>query len=225
MATGWQNETARSKSSRAFDSGGLESEGEGEQRMPSQSQGKLEGARRSAEVANVLKEIGRPEIMSDYQDPNNCIPSTLVVLDVCRELGVQAEALVVEVDVESLDGSAKKRVGHRVDDRDTPDRWQGHLVAIVDGRFLLDLSIDQINTETWGFYVWPILATDQKFEGFLKGERALQIVQDKCRFIYWARVGDRTYQPGVESSRRVSTVTGIVNRIVPRVRSRLEGAK
>jgi len=73
------------------------------------------------------------------------------------------------------------------------DRWPGHLVLIVERRWLWDLSIDQANRPQWGinFTTPPVLAVT---EGFLRGrERVAEMWQD-CLLIYDAKPNDKSFR-------------------------------
>jgi hypothetical protein len=119
-------------------------------------------------LAAWLRDHARPILLSHFT-PDCCIESTAAALDVlrahgvaCRELSVQAGVFNApawelyqrgilmhhgraERMVWELKGAWSVGVGLIDDDVPRPGRFGGHLVALVEERWLLDLSIDQAN--------------------------------------------------------------------------------
>lgn len=77
----------------------------------------------------------------------HCILFTRIAVDVCRARGVPSKALPVSVEI-TADADHEAQILLGVEGQkpeDAPDDfWDGHLVAILDRRLLLDLSIDSI---------------------------------------------------------------------------------
>jgi hypothetical protein len=92
---------------------------------------------------------------------DHCILFTRIAVDVCRERGVRAKALPVSVEITAAaDPEASILLGFEGQrPADAPDDvWDGHLVAILDGRLLVDLSIDSIVRPELGVDPEPFVA-------------------------------------------------------------------
>lgn len=84
-----------------------------------------------------------------------------MAVDVCRERGIRAKALPASVEITATsdpeDSITLGIEGQRP--ADAPDDfWDGHLVAILDGRLLVDLSIDSIARPELGVEPEPFVA-------------------------------------------------------------------
>lgn len=101
-----------------------------------------------ARVAAELLVAKRPAIASAAgNEVDHCILFTRIAVDVCRRRGIGTKALPVSVAITSnADPEAVILLGAEGQKpHDAPDDfWDGHLVAILDRRLLLDLSIDSI---------------------------------------------------------------------------------
>jgi hypothetical protein len=149
--------------------------------------------------------IARPEILRDHL-PSSCIASTWITIQVMHQLGFSARPLEVRLSV----GNAAYR---RLRDQLGPPRTQaqlaewsrehgacvvgvgfddgsvaigGHLVAVVDGRFLVDASIDQATDASHGLTPPPVLygPIDPLF---LSGQIRLQRLDVLELFIEYSR--------------------------------------
>jgi hypothetical protein len=92
---------------------------------------------------------------------DQCILFTRIAVDVCRERGIRARALPVSVEITATaDPETSILLGFKGQrPTDAPDDfWDGHLVAIIDGRLLLDLSIDSIARPELGVEPEPFVA-------------------------------------------------------------------
>jgi hypothetical protein len=90
--------------------------------------------------------LGVAPNMKQVTGDGQCIRLTRIAVDVCRLCGIRAKPLAVTVDFKShTDPEALIRLGFPGDIAGD-DLWDGHLVCIVDGRLLLDLTIE---TMTW----------------------------------------------------------------------------
>jgi len=78
---------------------------------------------------------------------DECILFTRMAVDVCRERGIRAKPLPVSVEMTATADPGTPVLlgfeGQRPPDA-PDDYWDGHLVPILDGRLLVDLSIDSI---------------------------------------------------------------------------------
>lgn len=120
--------------------------------------------------------LARPEILRNHL-PNSCIASTWITIQVMHQLGLTAHPLEVRL-------SVGNGVYRRLRDQFGPPRTQaqlgqwsheqgayvigvgfddgsagigGHLIAVVEGRFLLDASIDQVTDPLHGLNPPPVL--------------------------------------------------------------------
>src|SRR5206468_2721723 len=133
------------------------------------------------------------EILRAFR-PDSCIASTAVAIDVLERFGLKSQALAVEVSVFNLpfvehlrregtlpqtpdDVRRWQQAGcHAVDiDRKLkrPGGWSGHLVAIAADRWLVDLSIDQVNRPQQGILLAPLAWPVKK--AFLRGQQPQSI--------------------------------------------------
>jgi hypothetical protein len=92
---------------------------------------------------------------------DHCILFTRIAVDVCRERGIRAKALPVFVAI-AADAEPDTVIllgveGQRPENA-PEDFWDGHLVAILDRRLMLDLSIDSIARPELGVEPEPFVA-------------------------------------------------------------------
>lgn len=84
-----------------------------------------------------------------------------MAVDVCRERGIRAKALPVSVEITATADPEVSILlgieGQRPADAPS-DFWDGHLVAILDSRLLVDLSIDSIARPELGVEPDPFVA-------------------------------------------------------------------
>jgi hypothetical protein len=113
---------------------------------------------RVTELVEDLKERVRPEIVREY-GVDSCIASTRIATEWLRAHGVRARPLKVQVEVythamarriigdgQTLPGSDEWSIGVGLPgDLLAPNKWAGHLVCVVEGRIVVDLSIDQVS--------------------------------------------------------------------------------
>jgi hypothetical protein len=115
-------------------------------------------------VIEGLVRHARSEILREFS-PDSCIVSTAVAIDVLAMFGFLAQPLPVQIALFNEpyakrilagqsplekdlvrwgqeDGSYSVGLGYGHGDP-TPGKWAGHLVALVENQYLVDLSIDQ----------------------------------------------------------------------------------
>jgi hypothetical protein len=132
----------------------------------------------SKEILHRLLQYGRPEILKEFR-ADSCIASTAIGLDVLTYFGVLAEPLPVKLSIfnapyvkridegsafpnrETLiqwgkeDGSYIVGIGYGTQE---PNKWAGHLVLLVENKWLADLSIDQANRPNYNMVFAPFAA-------------------------------------------------------------------
>src|SRR5262249_34365307 len=70
-----------------------------------------------------------------------------------------------------------------------PGKWPGHLVTVLGGRVLIDLTLDQANRPQHGI-VLPISILAPGDGDFLAGQAWVAGIVGGCRVVYEARPGD-----------------------------------
>lgn len=91
---------------------------------------------------------------------DHCILFTRIAVDVCRQRGVRARPLPVSVEITTdADPEALVLLGveGRIPEGAPEDFWDGHLVAILESRLLVDLSIDSISRPDLGVEPEPFM--------------------------------------------------------------------
>lgn len=137
------------------------------------------------QLVNFLLEEARPEILKVAR-PDSCIFSTRVAVGVCRQLGVGARAVAVQTCIFNPPLTERIRAhlerfgamppaelikAWQYDDSGgwgvalgygdpRPGKYAGHVVALVDERVILDLSIDQANRPERGIELRPLAVLD-----------------------------------------------------------------
>jgi hypothetical protein len=180
-----------------------------------------------------LAENARP-ILLRYLHPDSCIESSALALDFLRRLGIACRELPVEVSVMNepawrlyeggstygaspeeraawdLAGAWGVGLGMISTPVPRPDQYAGHLIVVVEGGWLLDLSLDQASRPRHGIVVAPLLAA---IPGGLHHGTAFETAGG-VRLVYrpsrtlWAK----TYRtaPGWTSSARRAALLGEV---------------
>jgi hypothetical protein len=165
---------------------------------------------------------------------DSCIYTTALTLHLLRALGQDAYALSVRAVImnEPMARIMDERGAENVsrDDSDVlaaggyalglgyaPDgieqgRWPGHLVAILNRRWLLDFSIDQASRPQYGIplddvLVGPIDEAAQRGHGLARYELRSEGVL--LRVDYMAHTGDRTYRTSPDWKRGIENEFGV----------------
>lgn len=125
--------------------------------------------------------IARDEIRKDF-GPRSCVPSTWITLRVMQRLGFSASPLVVQVHIfnaaylsalsrnNGIDPTPEENaewtsrygtwaIGIGLQSPGETDGIGGHVVATVEGRYLVDASIDQANVPERGIVVPKTIVT------------------------------------------------------------------
>ena len=140
--------------------------------MPSHSPG------RSIEsLLSRFSEVARPEILKDHL-PNSCVASTWITIEVVRQFGFSATPLEVRLTVGNAEyrrlrdqhGRPPRTNEELVDWGNRHGAWTigvgwdqesggigGHVVALLEGRYLVDASIEQVTDASHEIVPPPVL--------------------------------------------------------------------
>lgn len=164
---------------------------------------------------------------------DSCIGATRIAIDVLKSAGItNAYALVVEVNIFNKAYRDKsEEVGRMPNSRAEleqwyeecgahsvgiglgrepygPNKWPGHLVTIVDRKWLWDLSLDQAARPEKGIVIpEPLIAPVS--ERFLRGREPLVGVIADLLVRYEARVDDKTFRDTPNWINSHAEITGI----------------
>jgi len=146
-------------------------------------------------ILHQLLLYGRPEILKEYR-ADSCIASTAIGLDVLTYFGVLAEPIPVKLSIFNApyvkrietgskfpnrkmliqwgkeDGSYSVGIGYGSHEY---NKWAGHLVLLVENKWLADLSIDQANRPLYNMVFDPYAA--EVDADFLDGKKP-RIIKD-----------------------------------------------
>lgn len=150
------------------------------------------------EILHRLLVCGRPEILKEFR-ADSCIGSTAIGLDVLTHFGVLAEPLPVKLSIFNApyvkriengsdwpnreilvrwgeeDGSYSVGIGFGAQEK---NKWAGHLVLLVENKWLADLSIDQANRPKYNMTFNPYAA--EVDADFLAGKVPRIIKENGC---------------------------------------------
>jgi len=96
-----------------------------------------------------------------------------------------------------------------------PGKWPGHLVTVLGGRVLIDLTLDQANRPQHGI-VLPMQILAPCDPDFLAGQARVAGSVGGCRVVYEARPGDRSFERSNDwrSRKRRADVVGAAIRLL-----------
>ena len=166
------------------------------------------------EVISQFAKVGRP-VMRRFMPAASCIASARTTIEVMNGYGLSAFEIPT---CYSFEVPARKyaRVGgfsveereemraHAATWRDDPgkdagDYWNGHLIVLVEGRWLLDPSLDQVESEEFGVpgpnEIFVLDIEGQKFDPNAKFEIVLGLRLDSgdTATLTYRRIEDCTY--------------------------------
>jgi hypothetical protein len=162
-----------------------------------------------------MAQIVRTQILRTNR-PDSCIPSTKAILEALRKLRIDAFAMPVTAMVVNdvlwqyahdhgqypVAGSEEYPedgwgvgVGYIGEDTE-PGKWNGHLVAIAERRWLIDVSIDQASRPQHQMVIeHPLVApVDERWLRSHPGERPLVVQHEQAHVYYWPNPGNDGYK-------------------------------
>jgi hypothetical protein len=156
---------------------------------------------------NLLCGFGRNEILRSY-NPDSCIISTAVAIDVLQHFGFHARPLSVRTKIYNAAAvdCMKKRLLPRPDqiqewsekygawtvgigfgEKQSPSKWPGHLVVLCED-ILIDVSLDQAARPQHNMNLTPVYG--KASPEFLKGKENEVWTKDECVITYQVVVNE-----------------------------------
>jgi hypothetical protein len=131
----------------------------------------------------------KPTMLAAY-GPRRCIVCTRVAVEACRAVGLKASPVAVEVDIVMPSGF-EGHMGFEPAGAMNPGDWNGHLVAVIENRALLDLTLDSMTVPDADLYPEPLIAPiDARFA---KGQRATIEIDGGIEVTYTPHPEDREF--------------------------------
>ena len=198
-------------------------------------------------VVSAFAQVARGQILQDFGE-TSCIGSTRIALDVFNSFGIRAWPLKVQAaimnvamqeNLERLEQAQDKRkealeqvyketgahcmvIGEKKGDEDEPGKWNGHLVAIVGSRWLVDASIDQANRPQRNIKLPDVLVAPL-VNDFVTGKMNLAIERKDGLYIeYRAQPEDKESWKDTPNWTQRWQTKPVVNRIVAILKRVLE---
>jgi hypothetical protein len=157
-------------------------------------------------VDRVLEALGlaQPKMRARY-GPNACVICTRIAVETFRKHGIRAQPLAVSATVynptmtrywEANDSAGAEQDMHArsvvlgFSGNGPPGLWDGHAVCIVEGRTLVDLTLDQVNEFGHGFAVTPARLPIPP--GFARGG-TVSFTNHGCYVQYDAKPDEKAY--------------------------------
>lgn len=162
-------------------------------------------------MVEAIAKVAPPILMKHYRE-DCCIIATRIVVEVLKRLHFKhIKPFVVEGNVfnESYvrkgrtpqsqeeaqewlkEGAWQIVLGDRVD-RGEKGKWAGHLVVLLNDKYMFDVAAYQANRPHKQIRLDPLFTTVP--EDFVKGEDKCQLMYNNCLVIYQAFPNDKSYQ-------------------------------
>lgn len=183
------------------------------------------------EWLTTLAAVVRAEVLRHFR-PDSCIATTRLLVDVLASERIAAYALAVDARVANMAAERLLGAGTGSDSPASraaweaagawvvaiergeapPHRWAGHLVAVVERRFLIDAALDQAARPERGIVLaGPVVAPVG--EPFLRGREGLVGQLGATTVRYRARPGDRSYRTApdwADPTRRIAPLAAVL---------------
>jgi hypothetical protein len=119
-------------------------------------------------IINAYQKVARPILLRYLGERQTCVASTRITIETMRCLGLEAEPVAVQLVVQCpllkyayISGFSDKQRKHMARRNKKPIQtrgaggYNGHVIAAVAGQWLIDSSIDQIESPEHGLLVAP----------------------------------------------------------------------
>lgn len=187
-------------------------------------------------ILEAYAEEAPKEIYRHYRG-DSCLVSTRISLEVLKKLHFKdVRTMAVEVNIFNPLYSSKGRLPESHEEAEAwkaegawqivvgdmtvehpPDYWPGHIVTIVNGTTMIDLSIAAAGRADKNIVMRPVLTTVP--ECFVKGEDKCALMVNDCMVIYEPRIKDVSYQ-GIKDWHNKARVAPVVSDIIEAVKWR-----
>lgn len=124
----------------------------------------------------------KPAMLAVYGQ-RRCIVCTRVAIEACQAVELKASPVAVKVDVVTPSGF-EGHMGFEPLGAVNPGDWNGHLVAVIENRVLLDLTLDSMRVPDADLYPGPVIAPVNA--KFAKGQMATIKIDDGLEVTYTA---------------------------------------
>jgi hypothetical protein len=145
-------------------------------------------AKQIEQVVDAL--LGAQPAMRAAYGLRRCIVCTRVAIEACRAVELKASPVAVGVDVVMPSGF-EGHMGFEPSGAVNPGDWNGHLVAVIENRLLLDLTLDSITVPDADLYPGPLIAPVNA--KFAKGQMATFEIDDGIEVTYTPHPENREY--------------------------------
>jgi hypothetical protein len=131
----------------------------------------------------------KPAMAAAY-GPRRCIVCSRIAVEACRAAKLKAVAVPVEVNI-TMPSGFEAHMGFDPPGTVQPSDWNGHLVAVIEHRTLLDLTLDSMRVPAAGLEPGPLVSPVPR--EFVKGEPVTIEVPDGIEVEYTPHLEDRDY--------------------------------
>jgi hypothetical protein len=154
------------------------------------------------------------KILPKYYKPDCCIATARIAKEVLEEFHFKVQPLTVQVNITNsvLVKSFEKGIQETPEEllekggwqiilgsrgELQPKKWPGHLVAIVQDKVMIDISLVQANRPHKNINLHPLLIEiiDNKF---LTGEKERYLIINECHLAYKSFPEDKTFMAAVD---------------------------
>ncbi len=161
-------------------------------------------------LIEIVSAVAPDSLLSKYKE-NCCIAGSRIVMEVLKKLHFRdVKPITVEANVFNEVYVKKGRTPQSQEEAEAwrdegawqvvlgdrtqviPEKWPGHLALVIDGEYLLDVTIFQGTRPLKQIFLNPILTTIP--EAFVKGEDKCGLMYNNCMIVYASYPNDKSYQ-------------------------------
>jgi len=171
----------------------------------------MEGTRQGNHIDGQVRAFFQAacRVLPHHYAPSCCLPATRIAVEVLNERQAPTRPLMVRVVVHNPALVAKGRMAASPEEarrwRDEDNAaiavcgnlqmlhlsWPGHVAALAGDRWLIDLSLPQLNMPDKDIHLPPLLA--EVAPGFVAGREHMMWMIHGCRVFYRAYPGNHSY--------------------------------